>query len=527
MIGITDVDPIKYGLSFARFISPDRIDLPDIDMDFEDHKRWRVKEYLQKKYGEYNVVGLSTFMTMKGKGCLRDVSRVYDIPLKEVDVAAKAIEDFDEGGQIENSFATIPDCVRFKKKYPDAVEVAAALEGQIRGAGQHAAAICVSTSDLRNGKNCNLAMRSGSLVANWDKDVAEFMGLIKLDILGLSALSILNETRTMVEKNAGFRIDFNKIPLDDRKVYDEILEGNTVGAFQIGAPGLSRFCQDMRVDSFDLIVAATALYRPGPLHSGMAEQFIKIRHGKSKVKKICPIYDEITKETFGIIVYQEQVMSTINLLSGIDMATCDKIRKLMAKSKGEEAINKYKNDFIAGCEKLKTIDKKTANELWKTILTFGKYGFNLSHSVEYSLITYWDMWLKTYYPHEFIACCLTYGGEKQFSEYLKEARRLKLEVRLPKIGISHAFNWIVDNTGNCFAPFAAIKGIGEKSAEAIAGYKLKKRNGFFNSIGGKGNNKISGVNSTAINVLEEIGAFIPLTKITLEERKMVREVLSK
>lgn len=530
LLGITDVDPIKYDLVFSRFISPDRIDLPDIDMDFEDHKRHLVREYLQNKYGEYNVAGLSTFMTMKGKGAFRDVCRVYDIPLKQVDGPAKAIDDSIKENQIELSFNTIPECMFFKKKNPEIIETATALEGQVRGVGQHAAAVCISSTDLREGYNCNLSIRSGQVVANWGKDNAEFMGLVKLDILGLSALSVLNECKAMVKRNHGQEIDFNAIPLDDPKVYAQINKGNVTGAFQIGAGGLSRFCQEMVIDNFDYLVAATALYRPGPLHSGMAEKFIKIKHGKAKRKLIHPIYDKITDPTIGIIVYQEQVMSVINQLSGLDMASCDKIRKLMAKSKGEAAINEYRKRFLDGCAELKTVNKKMAQEIWRTVSTFGAYGFNKAHSVEYSMITFWDMWLKTYYPEEFIACSLTYGSKEQFKSYLREARRLKLEIRLPKIDKAHAKNWSVDDSGNLFAPFICIDGIGEKMAYKIAEHKPvdKKRKGFFqlrDENGAIASQVIPGVNKKIMAILNEIEAFKPLGKITEEEKQIVREIL--
>ena len=501
-------------------------DLPDIDMDFEDHKRHLVKKYLQDKYGEFNVAGLSTFMTMKGRGVITDVSRVYDIPLAEVKVATKAVDSTVSENQVKEAFETSPECMRFKKKYPEVVEVAEGLEGQIRGVGQHAAAVCVSSVDLREGLNCNLAIRSGQVVANWDKDNAEYMGLIKLDILGLSALSILQSAKEMIQKNHGVDIDFNTIPLDDKKVYREINKGNTVGAFQIGARGLSKFCQQLGVDDFGLLVAATALYRPGPLHSGMAEKFIKIKNGDAPVKKLEGGYDRITEDTFGIIVYQEQVMAIINQMSGIDMATCDKIRKLMAKSKGEEAINKYKQQFLDGCGVNGSCDKRLGNLIWKTILTFGKYGFNKAHSVEYSLITMWDMWLKTYYPGEFIAATLTHGGKDKCPEYLKEAGRLGLEVRLPKIGISHSTDWRIDTDRNLFAPFSAVGGIGEATAEAIAKYNpaAQKQHGFFlaaKQVSGK----IPGVNKTVIEKLEKMGSFEPVGEISRAERALVKELL--
>jgi len=526
-LGITDVDPIKYDLVFSRFISHDRIDLPDIDMDFEDHKRHLVRQYLMEKYGEYNVAGLSTFMTMKGKGILRDISRVFDVPLKEVDTAAKAIDEtVGNNEQIKHAFSEISECQRFKRRYPDVVDAAECLEGQIRGVGQHAAAVCVSSIDLREGGNCNLALRSGQVVANWDKDNAEFMGLIKLDILGLSALSVLSETRLMVMKNHGVEVDFQKLTLDDKAVYDEINSGNTVGAFQIKANGLSSYCQKLGIDRFDDLVAATALFRPGPLHSGMAEEFVKIKNGQQKVKKIHPVYDEITKDTHGIIVYQEQVMSVINQLSGIDMSTCDKIRKLMAKSKGAEALNRYKAQFVDGCAALKTVNEKQADSIWETISTFGKYGFNKAHSVGYSLITYWDMWFKTYYPNEFLACSLSFGNKDQLDGYLREARRLKLDIRLPKIGCANAINWSADLHGNLFAPFLAVSGIGEASAYVIAEYKPfeKKQTGFFKTLDND-TQKIPGVNKTQLAILEKIKAFSPLGEITVEERKAVKSVL--
>lgn len=525
LMGITDVDSIKYDLSFARFISPDRIDLPDIDMDFEDRKRHLVKKYLQDKYGEFNVTGLSTFTTMKGRGVITDVSRVYDVPLSEVKTATKAVDSSVSENQVKEAFDSNPECIRFKRKYPEIIEVAENLEGQIRGVGQHAAAVCVSSVDLREGMNCNLAVRSGQIVANWDKDNAEFMGLIKLDILGLSALSILQSAKEMVLQNHKIEIDFNAIPLDDKAVFKEINKGNTIGAFQIGAPGLSKFCQQLGIDNFDLLVAATALYRPGPLHSGMAEQFIKIKNNKSPIKYLTPIYDKITEGTFGIIVYQEQVMAIINQMSGLDMVICDKIRKLMAKSKGEAAIDVYKQQFLGGCIEKKTADKRLANLIWKTILTFGEYGFNKAHSVEYSLITYWDMWLKTYYPGEFIASCLTFGGKDKCVEYLNEANRLGLKARLPKIGVSHSKEWRIDSEQNLFAPFVAVNGIGETTAELIAKYNplAEKKHGFFLAAK-QASGKIPGVNKNVIQKLEQMNSFLPISEITSQERAMIKEL---
>jgi len=507
LLGITDVDPIEFDLVFFRFISPDRSDLPDIDLDFEDHKRPLVRKYLSDKYGEHNVAGLSTFMTIRGKGALRDVARVFDVPLSEVDKAAKAMDDaLDDKEQIKTSFSgDNEECNRFRARYPKVVEVAQALEGQIRGVGQHAAAVCISSQDLRKGRKCNLAIRSNTVVANWDKENAEYMGLMKLDVLGLSALSVLNESRKMIKINHGIDIVFQDIRLDDEKVFSQINKGDVAGAFQISAKGLSGYCQELGIDNFELLSAATALFRPGPLHSGMAERFIKRKHGREAIEKIHPIYDEITKNTLGIIVYQEQVMLVINRLAGIPMNVCNKIRGVMAKSKGAKELNKYQAEFVKGCSEKETLTEKKAKEVWKTISTFGKYGFNRSHSVEYSVITYWDMWLKTYYPREFLACCLTFGNKDHFRGYIAEAKRAGAVLRLPKIGISDATSWIVDKDGQLFAPFTSINGIGDNVAKLIAEHKPIKGKGFFTKTSTK--REIKGIGKTTLAILDKIGAW--------------------
>lgn len=392
LLFITDCDPLVYGTEFFRFISAERADLPDIDMDFEDVRRDEVRKYLSDKYGEFNVVGLSNFLTMKGKGVLRDVSRVFDVPLPEVDLAAKAMVEADEGQEIAKSFAEVQECRRFGQKYPEAVEIAQAIEGQIRGHGQHAAGVCISEKDLREGHNCNLVTRAGTIVANWDMRNAEYCGLMKLDILGLSALTILNECRRMVKENHGVDINYKTLTFDDPKVFAEISEGNTVGAFQIGSNGLTKYCQELGVENFAMLYAVTALWRPGPMQSGMTESYSKRKRGKEKVEKIHPIFDKLTKETFGVIVYQEQVMKVVNQLAGISMATCNKIRKVIGKSMGNAAFDKYKEEFLQGCKNQGSVPEKKAIQIWDMMSKFGGYGFNLSHSVEYSMITYWDMY---------------------------------------------------------------------------------------------------------------------------------------
>lgn len=518
LLGITDCDPLVYGTEFFRFVDESRPDLPDIDMDFEDVRRDEVRKYLSDKYGEFNVVGLSNFLTMKGKGVLRDVSRVFDVPLAEVDFAAKAMVEADEGQEISKSFAEVQECWRFSKKYPEVVEIAQSIEGQIRGHGQHAAGVCISEKDLREGHNCNLVTRAGTLVANWDMRNAEYCGLMKLDILGLSALTILNECRRMIKENHGVDLDYKKLTFDDPKVFAEISEGNTIGAFQIGSNGLTKYCQELGVDNFAMLYAVTALWRPGPMQSGMTESYSKRKRGKEKVEKIHPIFDAITNETFGVIVYQEQVMKVVNQLAGISMVTCNKIRKIIGKSMGNAAFDKYKDEFLQGCKNQGTVPEKKALQIWEMMSKSGSYSFNLSHSVEYSMITYWDMWAKTYYPNEFLASCLTLGDKTKNIDYIREARRLGLKINLPKIGVSHATKWNCDKRNNLFAPFISINGVGEAVAEKIAAAKIsnKVRKGFFSSAPSE---KIPGVNKNVTAILTAIKAFDPEYQTTKEDLK--------
>jgi DNA polymerase-3 subunit alpha len=352
---------------------------------------------------------------------------------------------------------------------------------------------------------------------------AEYCGLMKLDILGLSALTILNECRRMIKQNHGIDIDYKSITFDDPKVFTEISAGNTVGAFQIGSNGLTRYCQELGVENFAMLYAVTALWRPGPMQSGMTESYSRRKRGKEKVEKIHPIFDKLTEETFGVIVYQEQVMKVINQLAGISMATCNKIRKIIGKSMGNAAFDKYKDEFLQGCKNQGLVSDKKAVQIWNMMSKSGSYSFNLSHSVEYSMITYWDCFSKVYYPNEFLASCLTLGDKTKNIEYIREARRLGLKINLPKIGISDALKWNCDKKGNLFAPFISINGVGPIDAPKIAGYKLpdKQRKGFFSSTPSE---KIPGVNKNVQSILTKIKAFDPDYITTKEDFKEYREL---
>jgi len=490
-LGITDVDPIRYGLLFSRFISPERIDFPDIDMDFEDERRAEVRQHLADCYGEHHVAGISTFMTMKGKGALRDVCRVFGVNQKDVDAAAQEVPNIHEGAPgfghaIEDSIRESHDLRMFEAKYPEVVGLAIELEGQVRGAGQHAAGVCISAADLRHGHSCNLAMRDKVLVANWDKNDAEYMGLMKLDVLGLSSLTLLNYARKLIFESTGQRLEFDKIPLDDQRVFAEMSQGHSVGVFQMGTGLMIKLAKEMGVAEFNDIVLLNALGRPGPLGAGMTKEFIARKRGLSLVVHIHPRIEPYTRETLGIVIYQEQVMQAMNQLAGLDWGACDKVRKVMGKSRGTAEFQQFKDQFVQGCLATGTLSSQEAAHVWDTFASFGSYGFNKAHAVEYSLIGYWTAWLKFNYTKEFMAALLTHGGEAHKKEYVNEARRLGLFIELPVIGRSLADEWIPGEGHNLLAPFTEIKGIGATQADKIVngGVVLPKANsseekGFF------------------------------------------------
>lgn len=379
LLGITNVDPIVFGLIFARFISPERQDLPDIDLDFQDSRREEVVQHIKDCYGEYNVANISTFMTMKGRGALRDTARVFDVPLNEVDVAAKALRNIsDEKSEhtIEDNLKVSKELSQFNRTYPQVVKYAMQLEGQVKGYGRHAAGLCVCNYDLRRGDCCSLRIYNGALSVSWDKEDAEYMGLMKFDVLGLTALSILNGAREFILTNQNIDLDFDKIPLDDKKVFAEIAQGNTIGGFQLGTALMVRLCKELKIKEFNDIVLVNALSRPGPLGSGVTDEFIERRKGQKRITYIHKKLESYTRETLGMIIYQEQVMWAMYELAGLSWAECDKVRKVMGKSKGTAAFQEFKQKFVDGCISKRTLQDKEAEHVWDQLATFGSYGFN-------------------------------------------------------------------------------------------------------------------------------------------------------
>jgi uracil-DNA glycosylase family 4 len=486
LLGITLPDPIEHDLVFARFIAPNRGDNPDIDIDFEDAKRGQIRKHLEDLYGKWNVAGISTFAEMKGKSALRDVSRVFDVPLSDVNRVCAVVVSKLEGEDgadttIADAFEVFEEGKAFKRKYPEVSGIAVRLEGGLRSRGQHAAAVVVSDEDLRLGTRCAFVLgKDKEPIVNWDKHDIEHVGLMKLDVLGLKMLTVLNNVKEKVTDEV---INFDDIVFDDRRCFREFSKGNSVGCFQLGSQGLRTFCQQLGIKDFKTLVHATALYRPGPLRSGEAQIFVERKNGRMNTPSQHPVIDRITKDTYGVIIYQEQVMQLVHEFAGLDWTVADRVRKIIAKSKGEGALKAFETQFVDGCVKTSGYDAGKAAALWQTLLTCGGYLFNLSHAVAYSMITYWCMKMKLDHPVEFICALLSYGvsdsdPKDKKSEYIAEAFRMGLDVRPPKIGKSDTREWSVKD-GVLYMPFIDIKGVGDETVKTFNCL----RNGFFDSKG--------------------------------------------
>lgn len=513
LIGITQrVDPIEFNLSFSRFISEDRIDFPDIDIDFADDKRHFIREYLYKTYGQDKVCGISTDMRMKSRAVLWDIARVFELPSDAIKRVIKEIGY--EDNALQTCIEETKSGMAFAKQYPEETGLVLRLENQIRGNGQHPAAIVISDDDLTTGKRGNLRIQrdaSGkkTVVSCWNMKDSEYFGLMKLDILGLSTISVLSEISILIKENYNKSFSFDKMTVDDPKIFKMLSDGNTTGVFQISTPLCTRLCKDVAIDCFDDIAAIVALARPGPLGSGMADKYIDRKHGQLW-KKMHPIYEEITKNTYGILVYQEQIMQVISKVAGLTETIADKIRKIVGKKRDPKEFEQYKIQFLDGCIKMKTLTKKQANNFWNELQSWSSYGFNKAHAVGYAIISYSTAWAKLYYPAEFIAASLTCSKKDEKQDLINDALDLGLKVITPKMSISDINRWLIKND-KLYIPFTEINSIGESQAKKHCLKNNKAQTGFFN---------INPVPNTSTQIgltLKEVGIyedknFIPSTK---------------
>jgi len=493
-LGITDIDPIKYGLLFFRFINPERNDFPDIDTDIQDNRRDEVKDYLVRQYR--HVASIATFLQFKDKGVVRDVARVLDIPLTDVNKVLKLVDTWDE-------YCSSKTTASFREKYPEVEIYGEQLRGRIRGTGIHAAGVVTSKDPIFRFAPMETRSSPGSderiPVVGVDMEEAERIGLIKIDALGLKTLSVIQDAVAMIKENHYKDIDLESLDLADAKVYEMLSDGYTKGVFQCEATPYTNLIVKMGVKNFNELAASNALVRPGAMNT-IGKDYIARKHGKQNVSYTHQIMKEFTEDTYGCVLYQEQVMQACVHLGQMSMSEADKVRKIIGKKKDAKEFDVYKEQFVKGASAY--IAPNQALDLWHDFEAHAGYSFNKSHAVAYSTLSYWTAWLKYYYPLEFMFALLKNEKDKDGrTEYLIEAKRMGIPVKLPHINDSD-FDFKIEGKGIRFG-LTGIKFISTNIAEKyIAARPFKTYKELEEFTFTKGN----GVNSRALNALRVIGA---------------------
>ncbi len=463
---ITNIDPIKYSLLFERFLNPERISMPDIDIDFADRGRDRIIDYVVGKYGAQNVCQIITFGTMAARGVVRDVGRVLSMPYSEVDKIAKmvpfATDITLEKALVQNS--ELNDLYEKDVRVKKLIDLSKTLEGLARHASTHAAGVVIAPKALTEYVPLFKGTRD-EITTQFDMKMVEEIGLLKMDFLGLRTLTVIQDCLRMIKENHGKEIDLDDIDLNDKKVYRLFARGETVGIFQFESGGMRDYLRRLKPETLTDLTVMNALYRPGPLDSGMIDTYIERKNEREEVKFDHPRLEKILKETFGVIVFQEQVLQIANALAGYSMGRADILRKAMGK-KQAELMAEQKKGFLDGCEK-QGIDKKIAQAVFEQIETFARYGFNKAHSTGYAYIAYQCGFLKTYYPQEFMAANMTSETDSPDRIYtlMEECRRMGITVLSPDLNESVKAFSVKD--GKIRFGLLAVKNVGEAAVETI------------------------------------------------------------
>jgi len=468
---ITDIDPMPYGLLFERFLNPERVSMPDIDMDFCQARRQEILDYVVEKYGRVNVAQIITFGKLLAKGVIRDVARVLDMPYAKADAMAKLIPD-ELGINLKESYEKEPKIKELLESDPQAKRVweyALALEGLNRNAGTHAAGVVISNEPLW--QKTPLFKPSGldTLATQYSGKYVEDVDLIKFDFLGLKTLTVIEEALKLVEKRHGKRINFVEENIEDKAVYEYIGTGETLGLFQIESSGMQDLAKKLKPDGFEDVIAMLALYRPGPMDSGMLDDFVERKHGRAEISYMFPELEPILKPTYGVIVYQEQVMQIVQTIGGFSLGGADLVRRAMGK-KIKEEMDKLQAEFAEGAAK-KGFDRDKAIELFDLIVKFAGYGFNKSHSAAYAMITFYTSYLKYYYPTEFMAAILTLekSNTDKVVKYVDELGHMGIKLLPPDINRSGLVFEATNIEGDEVVMFGmgAIKGAGDIAISSI------------------------------------------------------------
>lgn len=474
-LDITAINPLDYDLLFERFLNPERITMPDIDIDFCYERRLDVIDYIKDFYGEDSVTQIITFGRMKAKAVVRDVARVMGMPYSVGDDFAKAIpieaKNLKEAEKLNKDLQKL---IHQNEDHEKLWEIANVLEGMNRQVGTHAAGVVIAPDDLMNYIPLFKSSK-GDITTQFDMDCLEQVGMLKVDFLGLRTLTVMKHTMALL-KLRGIEVDINNIPLDDEEVFKLFSAGKTFGLFQFESGGMREYLKQLKPTALDDLVAMNALYRPGPMEN--IPTYINRKHGKQKIEYLHPLLEPILKNTYGIIVYQEQVMQIASDLGGFPLSKADNLRRAMGKKK-REAMTKMGAEFIKGCKK-NGLTEETADELYKLLIKFANYGFNKSHSVAYAYIAYQTGYLKAHYPAEFMAANLSSerGEIKRVVELVNEAKNIDIKVLSPNVNTSTSYFSVLN--GDITYGLSALKAIGEKAAAEIE--RARKAGENFSTI---------------------------------------------
>jgi DNA polymerase-3 subunit alpha len=491
---ITDIDPIEHGLLFFRFINPERNDFPDIDTDIQDNRREEVKDYLVRQYR--HVASIATFLEFKGKGVVRDISRVLMIPLTDVNKVLKLVDDWDD-------YCSSKQSAWFREKYPEVEKYGEQLRGRIRGTGIHAAGVVTSKEPIFKFAPLETRTAPGTKeripVVAVDMTEAERIGLIKIDALGLKTLSVIQDTLQIIKDRNKKTIDLKKINMEEPAIYDMLSSGHTKGVFQCEATPYTNLLVKMGVKNFAELAASNALVRPGAMNT-IGKDYIARKKGKQNIEYHHQKMRSFTEETYGCVLYQEQVMLACTELGGMTMTEADKVRKIIGKKKDAKEFDQFKEKFVTGASQ--HISPNLAEGLWTDFEAHAGYSFNKSHAVAYSTLSYWTAWLKHFYPLEFMYSILKNEGDKDArTEYLIEAKRMNIPVKLPHINDSD-IDFKIEGKG-IRVGLSAIKFISDNIASK---YMAARPFNSYKELQDFTMTKGSGANSRALSALRLVGA---------------------
>ena len=507
-LGITTLDPIYHGLLFERFLNPERVSMPDFDIDFCMEKRDKVIEYVSNKYGSNSVSQIATFGTMAARAVVRDVARALGKPYAVGDRISKMIP-FAPGMTLDKAKEDQPIFAQAAKNDPEVKEVvdlAYKLEGIARNVGKHAGGVVIAPGSISDFCPVYNDRQSSSVMTQYDKDDVEKIGLVKFDFLGLRTLTVID--RAVKSINASKKIDnplnLDNIPLDDPKVFELLSSGKTMAIFQLESTGMRALIKSLKPSKFEEITALLALYRPGPLNSGMHTTFVERKHGKSSVEYPHILLEPVLSETYGVIVYQEQVMEAARVLAGYTMGQADILRRVMGKKKIEE-MEEQREIFVKGCEE-KSIPAKKANEIFELIEQFAEYGFNKSHSAAYAVISYQTAFLKTYYPEHFMSAVLSteLGNTDKIHALIQECKRMNIKVLNPNI-LSSSKRFLVNDDLDIEYGLGAIKGVADSFIKHVCNIRESVNFKDLWDFSKKADIKLGGKKS--LEALSQSGAF--------------------